>query len=270
MNAKLLRFLVLIIVVASIGFLAARDALARVVWLKLHQPSVAISLVRKDVALAMLMGNYYFNGTIGASVYEPDIAERAFRKAVAINPNILWGHYQLARVLFTQGRHDEALHEINAELKANPGNLRSLYVRGLIFGYQGNLVNAENDFRRFVEWSPMEWAGYNDLAWILSKQRKYAEAEETIRAALEKVPDADNNPWLWNSLGVAYLNQAKYQQALDAFTKAGDLASKLSPSEWSRAYPGNNPTSAESGLTVFRNAIAENLQRAHTANFSDN
>ena len=99
--------------------------------------------------------------------------EQSYQKAIAIKPDIFWCHYQLARIYFMKGDFNKALEEIDKELKAHPENLRSLYVRGLIFGYRGDFVAAEKDFNHFINWAPKEWAGYNDLAWVLDKQGKY-------------------------------------------------------------------------------------------------
>lgn len=253
--------------IAVIVFLFSQDALARLAWQKYHRPDAALMLNRHDAALAMQLGNYYFNG----GAYDLTKAESAFRQAVSINPKILWGHYQIGRILFVRGDNDGAIAEVNKELAANPENLRSLYVRGLIYGYRsqpGDLEKAETDFRRFTKWAPKEWAGYNDLAWILSKEAKYGEAKEVGFEALEKVPDAEKNPWLWNSLGVAELNLGEYREAARSFTKAKTLSEGLTLRDWQSSYPGNSPQGAESGLSAFRQAIEENLKRAEHVNNS--
>ncbi|MDO8471229.1 MAG: tetratricopeptide repeat protein, partial [bacterium] len=204
---------------------------------------------------------------IGGGEYNLDIAEKAYQKAVSINPEILWGHYQLARIYFVKGDFNLALEEIAKELEANPENLRSLYVRGLIYGYRnqaGDLAKAEADFQRFIEWAPSEWAGYNDLAWILSKRGKYKEVKETIAAAFHEISESGNNPWLWNALGVAELNLKEYKNAELSFGKAKQLTERLTEEDWRRSYPGNNPASAEEGLSSFLQAIDENLRRAES------
>lgn len=247
------------------GFLLSQDAVARLAWHRFNRPDITLKLVRRDAGLAMLLGNYYFGQTIGRSKYDLAKAELAFQKAVAADPDILWGHYQLARVIFLKADYEEALAEINAELAANPENLRSLYVRGLIYGYRnlaGDLEKAEADFRRFTRWAPTEWAGYNDLTWILAKQEKNDEARNALAEAFREVPDAERNPWLWNSLGVADLNLGSYRSAAAAFARARTLAGNLEPADWRTAYPGNDPRQAEAGLQAFRDAIAENLTRA--------
>lgn len=246
-------------------FFISRDSLARLAWQKYRWPHVAILLDRSDANLAMFIGSYYFNGLMGIGEYNTGIAKKAYTKAISINPQILWGHYQLARIYFVKGDSIKALEYINKELFANPENLRSLYVRGLIYGYRGqagDLEKAEADFRRFTGWVPKEWAGYNDLAWILSKQEKYEEAGEIIKQAFREVSGAEVNPWLWNALGVAELNLKKYPAAADSFKKAKKLAENLTEKEWRISYPGNDPSTSSEGLAAFISAINENLYRA--------
>ena len=258
-------FLLVSVLVALVAIYLGRDLLASFVWQKYRTPQVAILLDRSDVKLAMFIGNYYFNGVIGGGEYNLAIAQKAYQKAVSINPKILWGHYQLARIYFVKGDYHMALEEITKELEANPENLRSLYVRGLIYGYRNShddLELAENDFRRFTYWAPSEWAGYNDLAWILSKEGKYAEAERELERAFENISEGNKNPWLLTALGVARLNLKKYSRAVDSFKKAKELAEKLTIEEWQRSYPGNDPATSSDGLSAFLQAIDENLRRA--------
>jgi len=213
----------------------------------------------KDAAEAMRLGNHYFNGPGG---YDLDKAEAGFKEAVEIDSKILWGHYQLARVYFVKGEKDKALEEINKELEANPENLRSLYVRGLIYGAMGRLQEAESDFKNFTMWAPKEWAGYNDLAWILAKEGKYADAEKVAGEGIKEAIGGEENAWLWNSLGVAQLNLKKYNDAEKSFRKALKLARNMTENEWARAYPGNNPEESARGLDAFKIAVQANFNTA--------
>lgn len=243
------------------GFIISRDSLARLAWEKVSRPDLALVLLSKDEKLAMRLGSYYFNG----GAYDLKKAKKAYEKALKSEPDPLWANYQLARIYFVEGDNAKALEYINRELEFYPENLRSLYVRGLIYGYRGqagDLEKAEADFWRFTGWVPKEWAGYNDLAWILSKQGKYLEAEKALNLAFKEILEAENNPWLWNALGVAELNLKKYTSATNSFKKAKELAENLTETEWRRSYPGNNPVNAKEGLSAFIAAIKENLRRA--------
>jgi len=254
----------IIVAICSIllfGFLFSRDLLARFAWQKYHSPATALVLASQDTKLLMQLGNYYFNG----GAYDLARAKKAYEKTLRVDSKILWGHYQLGRIYFVEGKFDSALEEIERELEANPENLRSLYVRGLIYGYRGqagDLAKAEADFQRFTQWIPGEWGGYNDLAWILVKSGKYEESKNAILRAFENVPNGRENPWLWNSLGVAFLNMGKGNEAKVAFENALRYSEGITETEWRKAYPGNNPASAGEGPQAFRNAIEENLRRA--------
>ncbi|MDO8523017.1 MAG: hypothetical protein Q7S12_01880 [bacterium] len=220
--------------------------------------AVLFSGGKGDAPSAMALGNRYFNGP----EYDLVKAEEAFQRAVRIDPKILFGHYQLARIYFLKSDSKNALKEINLELEKNPQNLRSLYIRGLIYGYSNKLPEAEADFRNFIAWVPREWAGYNDLLWILMQQEKYEEAKKMVAVAFAEATDAETNPWLWNMRGAAELNLKEYAVAKISFTRAKALAESLTLQDWQNAYPGNNSGEAAGGLAAFRRAIDENLHRA--------
>jgi Flp pilus assembly protein TadD len=134
-----------------------------------------------------------------------------------------------------------------------------------MYGYRnlpGDLHLAELDFRRFTEWAPTEWAGWNDLAWILAKQENYEEMKAIVERAFKNVPAAHENPWLWNALGIAKLNMGDTKRAAVAFRAALEHAERLSLADWRRAYSGNDPSGDAEGLEAFLAGIKENLSRA--------
>jgi len=104
--------------------------------------------------------------------------------------------------------------------------------------------------------------GYNDLAWILAKEGKYAEAEKAAQKGIKEALDGNKNPWLWNSMGVAQLNLKKYSEAKKSFEAVKKLAQNLTLQEWQRAYPGNNPEESARGLDAFKIAVQANFNTA--------
>jgi tetratricopeptide (TPR) repeat protein len=228
-------------------------------WLWAHQyPSLALLTNRYDASLAMQEGFYYFGG----GTYDLDKATAAFKLAVKLEPTVLWGHYQLARIYFVQGKFDEARSEMQAELAGNPANLRALYELGLIEEAQHNYAAAVEDFKRFIAWAPTEWGGYNDGAYVLAEMGKYDESEVLVKQALQNVPDAEKNPWLLNSLGLAELNGAQYAAAVRSFEAAEQAAKSLTQEEWVAAYSSNDPAAAAASIAAFQKAIGENLAAA--------
>jgi tetratricopeptide (TPR) repeat protein len=223
-----------------------------------RNPSLMYYFDRDDPDMAMWVGDYYFNG----GAYNLARAQASYERALALDPGIEWVHYELARIEFVQGDLTAATQNLEIELQEYPQNLRTLYVRGLVDLAENSPAAAEADFARFVAWAPTEWAGYNDLAFTLAQEGQYTQSEAEVDQAFKNVPGANTNPWLWNSLGLAQLNELHYTQAQASFTKALTLAQQLTPTQWVRAYPGNDPTAADQSLGAFRTAVENNLSKA--------
>ena len=228
------------------------DQLARFVWRQFHFENVALTLDRSDPQLFFDVGNYYFGG----GAYDIGRAEYYFKKSLDINPEIDGAHYQIARIYFIRGDFYTALDEINKEIELHPDFKRSYYVRGLIYGYSGRLKEAENDFKEFLKWKPESWAGHNDLAWVYFTKGDYKNSAATAREGLKYVP---NNAWLLNSLGVALLNEGNLAEAEKVLTDALAYASAMTPADWGRSYPGNNPSVYGDGLDAMKASIERNL-----------
>jgi tetratricopeptide (TPR) repeat protein len=267
---------VLAVTLATAGvwfFTPAPTIAARYAWEQYRAGALALLLNRSDADLAFSIGAYYFGGSSmsnieGEPAYEPSLAERAFERVLAINPSIPSAHYMLARIKFVRSDFDGALADLNEELVRFPSNKRTLYMRALVYAYRGlsgDLLSAEQDFREFVAWAPSEWAGYNDLAFVLAKEGKYADAAAVLKEGIAKASGGGANPWLWNTLGVMELNLKKPEVALSSFLKAQTAAASLTETDWQRAYPGNDPASAREGIETMKSGIVKNIAAAREA-----
>ncbi len=202
-------------------------------------------------------GNSYFNS---GGRYDLEKATKWYKVAALIDHKLSGAHYQLARVYFVQGKLAEAKSEINNAIAVNVDSNRAYYIKGLIDGYSKNYPEAIVDFSKFVERSPEEWAGYNDLAWAYYKNKDYENAKMTLEKGLEVKPE---NPWLLNGLGAAYHALGANDKAGEILDKASELAGKLTSDEWKMAYPGNDPASADWDLADFKTDIKVNQGLAY-------
>jgi len=254
-------------------FTPAPTLAAQYVWNEWRAGALALVLDRADANLAFSIGVYYFGdqstiGTADTRPYELPIAERAFEKAILIDPSLPLARYMRARIEFIHSDFNAALADLNAEFALDPVNKRTLYMRALTYAYRnlpGDLSRAEEDFRSVIAWAPHKWAGYNDLAYVLAKEKKYADAVPVLREGIKKADGGDKNPWLWNTLGVMELNMQNPSEALSSFLKAQVYAATLVSTDWERAYPGNDPALAPAGLEALRSGIARNVIAARAA-----
>jgi len=211
----------------------------------------------RNMAYGKLMarGNHFFNG----GEYNLDKAAKYYKVAGFVDRKASYPHYQLARVLFVKGEHQDALSEIDKALSLNPENKRAFYVRGLIDGYAGNFKAAVDDFQKFIAFAPKEWAGHNDLAWAYFQDGDFQNAADAARKGLEVKP---GNPWLLNGLGVSLEALGKNDEAKAVLDEAAQIAQNLTPKDWKKAYPGNDAESAPWDLARFKGDVNFNLQLA--------
>lgn len=225
----------------------------------INQPFVSRALPPQlvfDSSRAVFLGDYYFS----QKSYDLARAEQYFERAIELDSDAPDAWHQLARIDFLRGDFYSALEKINTQIILHGDSLMSsYYIRGLILGYMGRFSEAEGDFEKFVEWNSNGWAGWNDLSWVYFAQGKYEEAASAAKRGLDRHP---GNPWLLNSYGVALLNVGEYQEAERALAYADEIVEVITPETWSQAYPGNDPTIAERGLTAFKETVSHNLSLA--------
>lgn len=246
---------VLTAVILLAVFLFFRATIGAFLWEKARAPQFSL-FVYPDAVTALKIGNYYF-GVGQDGVYELVQAEKYFKRALMLDPQVSDAWHQLARIDFLQRNFIGALEKINKQIEIHGDSfMASYYVRGLINGYLKNFEQAEADFKKFLEWDNTNWAVHNDLAWIYFQKGEFENAEKITRRGLGFAP---NNAWLLTSLGVSLLNLDKKGEAKLYLLKAKDASEKLTEADWQKAYPGNNPLWSQTGLGKMRETIEFNL-----------
>lgn len=224
-------------------------------WNRFHFARAAV-FFRRDAGLVLEMGNYYFN-VGGRGEYDLKKADEYFTLAIVIDPMVRDAWHQRARIAFLKGDFKDALEKINTQIALHGDELMaSYYIRGLIYGYDGQFDNAILDFKKFLSWDKNNWAAHNDLAWIYFQKGDYRKTGEVAERGLAMFPQ---NPWLLTMKGVALLNEGKRPDARKVLEQALAQAKALTPEDWQRAYPGNDPTVAHEGLSEMIKAIEFNV-----------
>lgn len=243
-----------LILLVALGFFA-REPIGRFVWSTLGAPRIGLFLT-KDAELALEIGNYYFN-VYGDGIYDLNHARYYFEYALMLDSKVPDAWHQLARIDFLRGNYYDALDKINTQIVLHGDSfMASYYIRGLIYGYMGDLVHAKENFLKFKEWDPNNWAIHNDLAWIYFKMGEYTQAEREAREGLEW---NQGNAWLLTALGVALLNQSNHDEARTTLLAAQKAITRLTEQDWHKAYPGNNPAVAAKGIREMAEIAKKNL-----------
>ncbi|WP_158677398.1 tetratricopeptide repeat protein [Chromobacterium vaccinii] len=144
-------------------------------------------------------------------------AEACFRRRLAAQPGAAV-HYQLGRLLDSQGLSREAEAHLRACLDEAPDDAEALQLLGRLLEERGEAGKAEAMLRRALESAPGHVVAGNNLGLLLMAQRRWDEAERHLRAAHAVAPGAAlaNLASLLLATGRAAETEALARQALAA------------------------------------------------------
>jgi tetratricopeptide (TPR) repeat protein len=112
-------------------------------------------------------------------------AESCFRRGLEIDPHDAALHNNLALLLVTDGRTDEAVESLQRAILAEPNHARWRFNLGKVLQDAGDLPGAVVAYRDVLQRFPRKVTVINNLAAALHDQRNYGEAEATYRSGLK-------------------------------------------------------------------------------------
>ncbi len=211
------------------------------------------------------LGEYYFNSNNEVDGhYDLKLARQYYTQAIeeGSEEELVW--YQLGRIDFLEGKFDAAIFKFEKQISLHGDAVPNVYyMKGLVYGYKARKSGEEKDwqaaeenFTKFINYSPESPWTRTDLSWVYFSQGKFAEMLPVLEGGLLYEP---YNPWLLNMHGLALLNMGHKKEAREQFLQAKEYASYLEPEEWGRIYPGNDPDAWEQGVVEFQSLIEKNL-----------
>ncbi len=103
-------------------------------------------------------------------------AEGEFKKALALNPSYATAHHWYGESLSLNGRHAEAMAQLQAAEQLNPLSFAIKEDIGLAHYRARDFASAERKFREVIELDPNFHRTRHKLADLLQEQGRYAEA----------------------------------------------------------------------------------------------
>jgi tetratricopeptide (TPR) repeat protein len=148
-------------------------------------------------------------------------AERAYQKALSINPRYYDSLSNLGDIYRQQGRFDEAVRSYTQAIESGAPYADTYYNLGVTYTSQGKLAQAEEPLRRAIELRPSHRSALYNLGWVYDNQDKRRQAEEAYVNTLRRDP-AYVEPRI--NLGVLLTKQGRYNEALEQLQSAQRLA----------------------------------------------
>jgi TolB-like protein/DNA-binding SARP family transcriptional activator/Tfp pilus assembly protein PilF len=139
--------------------------------------ALAYSAANRALSLdSTLSEPYAVLGLVSARRYEWRVAERAYRLALARNPNDATAHQWFGKALAHQGRFDEAEAEMRHALDLDPLSAVTRYNLGQVLYGQGRLDEAAGELTRALTIAPSFRAAHATLGYVRLSQGRKAEA----------------------------------------------------------------------------------------------
>jgi tetratricopeptide (TPR) repeat protein len=172
-------------------YLPAKEAMPRSRAAALKAQELDGNLGEAHAALAVVKSQYD---------WEWEEAERAYKRAIELNPGYASIHNLYGLYLIYQGRLEEAQREMDRARELDP--LSSYIHVGTVWP---NLYGRRHDLaikqlQKIIELNPEFSNAYVNLGWALANKGRYDEAITAIKKALS----LDNNWVILSSLGYVY------------------------------------------------------------------
>jgi len=155
-------------------------------------------------------------GISAAQIGQLDQAIFAFRKVLAIKPNVAEAFNNIGNALKEQGKLEEAIEAYNKALAIKPNYADAYYNMGDALKEQGKLEEAIGAYNKALAIKPDHAVAYNNMGIILKDQGKLEEAIEAYSKALSLKPDYAE---AYSNMGNALTDQGKLEEAIEAYNK---------------------------------------------------
>jgi len=147
-----------------------------------------------------------------------EAAERAFKRAVELEPRNTEAYEHLARLYAMRGRLGEAVRNYEVAVAANPDDAHLYHFLGVLHQFAGSLNHAAENYDRAVRLAPDLAEAKNNLAYLLAEAGKDLDrAEQLAREAREQL---GGNASVADTLGWVLVKRGETNEAISVLKEA--------------------------------------------------
>jgi tetratricopeptide (TPR) repeat protein len=153
----------------------------------------AESTLRRALALGDDAVGYYNLGFVMEQRGRQSDAEQFYRKALAVDPNHISAHNNLAGLLSGKGNFTEALIHLNTVVRLNPSRVEGYNNLGALFLQMGRPDRATPYLQQAIDLNPADANAHANMGAALASRGRFNEALAEFDEALRldpKHPDA--------------------------------------------------------------------------------
>lgn len=158
--------------------------------------------------------DWFYEGTRLMAEGGTEAAERAFRDALRLQPQLAEAHANLGLLLDQAGRKREAEESYRQALTLAPDQVQTHINLGAMLEELKRFAEAEATYRTALSLAPDAPAAWTNLGVLLTCTHRETEAEQCFRTAMDLAPDYRNASF---SLACLLLSQGRYEEGWTLF-----------------------------------------------------
>jgi len=137
-------------------------------------------------------------------------------------PNLVPGHFMLARAYVEHQRYPEAEVELKKVLELQPGNIDAQVDLGMIYLDDKRPQDAKDVFAQMIARDAGSADGHYGMGLVLASQRDYQAAVDEFKKAAAS-PDTHSSG-IYYQMGNSYVNLKNYDDAIAAYSKEKEIS----------------------------------------------
>jgi cytochrome c-type biogenesis protein CcmH/NrfG len=166
---------------------------------------------------------YVLRGYLNSRLNRDAEALADFDKAVQLDSRAPYAYFYRGELQRRTGEYEKALADYHAALKFQPFYTDAYLGIAMAHLEKQETAKAVEACTKLVELDPEDRRGYDCLGNLFMEQERLSEAVALYQQGTRRIP---RDSGLWYSLGVAHEKNGNYQEAGDAFERAGRLRSE--------------------------------------------
>ena len=161
----------------------------------------------KSAAIQYLLGRAYQAGG------DTKQAEKAFLKAIELNPQASQAYVSLGQMYGASKDYDRSIAELDKALAARPDQPAALMLKSIAQHMKGDTTGAREGYEKLVKANPRFAPAANNLAWMLAEDGPGQDLKRALLLAQAARDAAPQDPQVADTLGWVHYKQGAYPAA---------------------------------------------------------
>jgi putative PEP-CTERM system TPR-repeat lipoprotein len=186
-------------------------------------PQAAIARIERQLLLEpKSAGMQYLLGRAYQASGDTKQAEKAFMKAVELNPEAVPAYVSLGQLYGASKDYDRAITELDKALAARPDQPAALMLWSIAQQMKGDGTKARDGYERLLKTNPRFAPAANNLAWMLAEEGQGQDLKRAALLAQAARDAAPQDPQIADTLGWVFYKQGAYPRAESLFREAAE------------------------------------------------